>query len=177
MKNGQRVEIIRRGYRVLRYHANPTIVPDTIGQHSANVAMLCSILLGEKCTKKLIMYALMHDLAEQWTGDIPYPFKARNPVVKQTLDKAEERFLFVNELDIPTLSGMEYDVFKAADILDLTYAAMDEVTKGNLELKPALETGLRILDGVKLPSSAQAILKELRHDIDYQLRVRRIHFG
>jgi 5'-deoxynucleotidase YfbR-like HD superfamily hydrolase len=70
------LQFIMEGGSVVRYHTRPGIKPDTDAHHSHGVAMLCSILAGERsdggtrARAELLMAALTHDLAEQLASDV-----------------------------------------------------------------------------------------------------------
>lgn len=70
------IETILRGNYVRRFHANPDLahVGDTNGHHQAMVAQIVLWLKPDAGTD-LLHEALHHDSAEQFVGDLPYPFK------------------------------------------------------------------------------------------------------
>lgn len=75
--------------RVLRYHAAPTVAPQTVGQHAYGVAALCLYVTDGKASRELLINALLHDSAELVTGDIPFTVKRSHPEVKATFDALE----------------------------------------------------------------------------------------
>lgn len=70
------IQAILRGNYVRRFHANPDLahVGDTNGHHQAMVAQII-LWLDPDASADLLHEALHHDSAEQFVGDLPYPFK------------------------------------------------------------------------------------------------------
>lgn len=76
---------VYRASEVMRWHIVKTRQKQSIAEHSFMVAMIANVflddLLGETCDEmdslraQLLQYALVHDLDEVITGDIPSPFK------------------------------------------------------------------------------------------------------
>ena len=64
------LEFLLAGAEVLRYHTVQTLQRETVGHHSHGVACLV-LLLDPQASARLLRAALLHDLAEQCTGDIP----------------------------------------------------------------------------------------------------------
>lgn len=64
-----------RGSAVKRFHTVSTITTETVGEHSHSVAMLALIITDRQASAALLAAALVHDLAEYMTGDIPAPLK------------------------------------------------------------------------------------------------------
>ncbi len=55
---------------VKRYHTCHTIKEQTIGAHQWGCGIIC-LALKPNCSKDVLVYALLHDVAEKVTGDIP----------------------------------------------------------------------------------------------------------
>lgn len=152
----------RNGNRVRRYHTLDTIVGETVGHHSANLAILCVLLSDEKPSVNLLMAALTHDLAEQYTGDVPATAKWDSPELKTALDNMERRFdrYWFNA----PLTAREQKVLKQADMLDLCFKALEEINMGNNQFKPILARGMEHLrTNQPLPSTTQ-LLKEIQRE-------------
>ena len=127
------VEFIRSGLAVKRFHTRPTIKEDTVGMHSAGVALFCAILTENTCSTTLLLAALTHDLAEQVYGDIPSPSKklldiwgSLGELEDETLDSAGLKF---------DLSDEERRTLKIADCLDGMYFCVSEKWLGNRSLE------------------------------------------
>lgn len=104
------------GTAVKRFHTIPTVTENTVGQHSHGVAMLCLILTNGNPSAALLMKALTHDLAEQYTGDVPSPAK-RALGVRKEFGEIEERLLDTVGFSIE-VSDHEELVLKLADCAD-----------------------------------------------------------
>jgi len=70
-----RINFINDGASVMRFHARPGIKTETDGHHSHMVVMLCYMLSPLMPSAELLMTAATHDLAEQYSGDVPAPTK------------------------------------------------------------------------------------------------------
>jgi 5'-deoxynucleotidase YfbR-like HD superfamily hydrolase len=121
--------------------------------------------LADAVTPQMLMAALMHDIGEAYTGDVPYPFKHQHPAVKQYLDAAETRFRLENQLDFP-ISEEEQQVIKAADMLDLVLKCVDELEMGNQTVLPMLQTGILVLKKCTLPAGPRAKLDTILEGVE-----------
>lgn len=63
------------GGAVQRFHTRPGLAPYTDAAHSHGVAMLCHKLTQGRASSNLLMAALVHDLGEQYSGDVSAPAK------------------------------------------------------------------------------------------------------
>lgn len=153
------VRTIRDGFAVTRYHTCPLLVTETVGHHSANVAAMCNVLEENKASRRLLMAALMHDLPEQLTGDVPYPFKAGYPEVRTLMEEAEDHFYMGNGLVFPELTYDERQILRAADMLDVLLTTFDEVKRGNFRVQRALETSFGVCGVVPLQGAPQGVIE------------------
>ena len=76
----------RMGGMVKRYPTWPTTQQQTVGEHSWQVMRIYLRLWGG-LPENVARYILWHDVAEVYTGDLPFPLKRDNPVLKQEMDK------------------------------------------------------------------------------------------
>jgi 5'-deoxynucleotidase YfbR-like HD superfamily hydrolase len=114
-----------------------TIKPDTDAAHSFGVAMLCSLLVGvtsqghTKASASLLMAALTHDLAEQFTGDVSAPAK-RHLGMRQQLHDLEQQELRKYGLDYEQhLTVVELQALDLADCMDGLLYCCRELSLGN----------------------------------------------
>jgi len=121
---------IRNGLHVKRFHTTFRTQEETVGHHSANVASII-LRLDPECSRELLIAALMHDVAEVYTGDVPAPFKWDNPHIKSGLDKGEQDYRINNNIQNPTLTIEERQLLKLADMLDLVLSSLEECGRGN----------------------------------------------
>lgn len=104
------------GSAVKRFHTVPTVTENTVGQHSHGVAMFCMLLEDGKPSAALLMKALTHDLAEQYTGDVPSPAK-RALGIRKEFGEVEEQLLATVDFSIEVTPHEEV-VLKLADCAD-----------------------------------------------------------
>lgn len=104
---------------VSRWHTNPHFNQwtDYTCAHSGRVAQLM-LWLNSDVSKEALAHAVTHDLGEQKTGDLAYPFKRANPELTETLADAEQEAIRDMGFDIPELSVDEMKLFKLCDRLD-----------------------------------------------------------
>lgn len=123
----------RKAGHVKRNHTQLTIRTQNVAEHSYGVAHLVESISGGTASKALIMAALQHDVAEQVTGDIPQPFKAWNPNVDKVLNEYEKAYEQDQSLNtyILSLSEMELNILKCADLMDYLFFVAEEVAMGN----------------------------------------------
>jgi len=77
---------------VERFHTWPTIQRQTVADHTWNVLRIYIEIFGAPgaIVLKEIMF---HDVGEVISGDVPYPTKAENPVLKKEVDRIEKEFI------------------------------------------------------------------------------------
>lgn len=127
------LDFIIAGSEVKRYHTVRTICEETVGHHSHGVAMLCLLLTDYEASSQLLYAALIHDLAESVTGDIPSPTKREYGIGEQVTN-LEERLLKGAGFSLPELSKREQRVLKLADIAQGALFCVREVELGNYKM-------------------------------------------
>jgi 5'-deoxynucleotidase YfbR-like HD superfamily hydrolase len=153
------IDYIRNGMRVRRFHTVDMHVTETVGHHSANVAMLCQVL-HPACSKELLLAALTHDLTEQFTGDIPATAKWGSPALACALNDIEEE----NDLYPSNLTSFEASILKQADMLDLCFKCAEEVRMGNSSAAVILGRGVAYLRRNKPLELTKKLIRELDHE-------------
>ena len=160
------IQVARAGGGVSRFHTIPTIRSDTVASHTYGVLSLaCAFVnagaLGEKPDPRkvsaLLQAILIHDLAEQSTGDVPGPAKWGNPEFKRAMDREEAlfegRFLLhpqhLTDLDQETQQELEL-ILKWSDYGDGVLFCLEELALGNRGMSIVLARWL--IQMVKLPS-------------------------
>jgi 5'-deoxynucleotidase YfbR-like HD superfamily hydrolase len=124
----RQVNLLISGFAVKRFHTVPTIGQETVGHHSALVAAFVTLIWPEKL--HLLPHALIHDVAESITGDVPSPGK-RLFVDRERLKKAEGDILEAADLLLPPLSAEDQRSLKICDILAGMAACRQELRMGN----------------------------------------------
>lgn len=134
--------------------------PERVGQHSAEVAAICMIL-DPTCSRAVLMEALMHDIGEFATGDIPAHVKKRLPPEFTTeLDAMEDEYA-VPLITWDPITVAEHDLVKTADALQLCFYALHEVKGGNQHYKIVFERGVEYLRAVHWPTAVAPQVEEI----------------
>lgn len=131
------IEFITAGADVKRYHTANTLLTETVGHHSHGVAMLC-LVLDPIASRMLLLAALMHDLSEHQTGDIPSPAK-REYGIGGKVEELERRLMRDAGLYRYELSERDERTLKLADIAQGALFCSREYAMGNRSI-------LRIFD-------------------------------
>ncbi len=131
----RKLEIIAAAGRVKRFHNTPMLTGQTVGEHSFMVASLVMLLTeGQPPEVRvyLLMAALMHDVAEAATGDMPSPAKRAMDVRDAFTEYEAKVFKWAGFGDehIP-LSNKEERIIKIADILEGVMRCRLEIAMGN----------------------------------------------
>lgn len=123
------LDFMLTGAEVVRYHTAHTLQRETVGQHSHGVALL-TLLLDPEAGRDLLTAALLHDLAEQHTGDIPSPAKREYGIGEQ-VDRLERRLMAEAGWAFPALSPTDARTLKLADIAHGALFCVRELSLGN----------------------------------------------
>lgn len=159
------IEAYRAGAGVTRYHTMIGHHPERVGQHSAEVAAICMIL-DPLCSKVVLMEALMHDIGEFSTGDIPANVKKRLPAEFSTqLELLEDEYV-ENIVELDEITVDEYQLIKTADALQLCFYALHEVKGGNRHYRIVFERGIEYLRQVNWPHAVAAQVEEIIHQLE-----------
>jgi len=133
----EQVKIYRRGLNVTRMHTVPHIRHYDNGGHSASAALialeLCKLNEVEPAQElDIIKYMLMHDVAEQFVGDVPADVKRIEPDIKSILDAVESNWERKNLPDKPLeMSKLCSSLCKASDLIELGMFCVEELNMGN----------------------------------------------
>lgn len=92
-----RTELLRMS-DVVRYSGRAKIKDENIAEHSfyvcANVLTICKAYgINDSMKAKALEFAVVHDIGELSTGDVPYPLKRDFPEMKAALDSAEKKYI------------------------------------------------------------------------------------
>ncbi len=120
---------------VERYHTWPHLRKQTNAEHSWQVARLV-LAIWPECRRELLVHALVHDIGEIGTGDIPFPVKRDNPEVKKATDMVERRAHLTMCIPWslpapPNTTNLERKVLKIADMMDMWEWSLQEQAMGN----------------------------------------------
>lgn len=105
--------------RVTRYHAAPTVAPQTNGLHQWGVLMIAIYITEGKLSPALLLECAGHDLGEYFSGDMPFTAKRDNPELKRVMDSVEDTARKTELLiSAKELTPREHAILKLADTLD-----------------------------------------------------------
>lgn len=102
---------------VQRFHAVPSVPSQSVAQHAWGVAILASFIKKDP-RPEFILHALSHDMAELYTGDIPFTTKREVPGMNELLDGAERVYYQSHLFDLPRITKAEKLVLKLCDMLE-----------------------------------------------------------
>lgn len=138
-----RIDFVRAGMGVQRYHQRYTHVIDSVGKHSAGVALWLMLMNEQLPSAQLLAAALVHDLPEWVTGDIPAPAKrVMSASARADLACEEDKQLKDNGFDYDLTENEERQL-KIADYFDGLSFATEEMRRGNREI---FEVGEKYID-------------------------------
>ena len=129
---------------VMRYHTHPTLHPQSVGEHTWQVMRLYWELYGD-LPPEVSSYILWHDASELYTGDIPFPVKARNPKLKSLMDDMEDhqlaRMIGVDRQQevLGGVTELQRVRMKLCDLLDMHEHGHHEMMLGNQFAIPIVE--------------------------------------
>ena len=123
------VIMLSAGY-IKRYHTLAITGENTVAHHTYGVAQIMRYITEDSWPNDLMRACLDHDVAEYYTGDVPYPAKELFPEIQKVMHNIE--------VDMNIRNGMAYDlredernVLRAADLLDMCYFGLFQRDLGN----------------------------------------------
>lgn len=131
------IEFIMSGGEVNRYHTMLTLQRETVGHHSHATACLV-LLLNPEASREVLIAALFHDLAEQYTGDIPSPAKREYGIGDQVAT-LEKRLIAEAGLSWPVLTAGDERLLKIADLAHGALSCIREISLGNRRMRVVFE--------------------------------------
>jgi 5'-deoxynucleotidase YfbR-like HD superfamily hydrolase len=119
-----------------RYHTWPTTGHQTGAEHSWNIIRIYLSVVGEEIDPHIIRHAMFHDIGEHFTGDLPFPVKANNPIIKEQIDFLEHRSMctqldYWNTFYQVRLTDADKKLFKQIEVLEMAEFGMDQMNLGN----------------------------------------------
>lgn len=153
------IEFIYSGGAVKRYHTVQMIKEDSVAQHSFGVAWFCYLLSGGGPSATLLIAAMAHDLAEQYTGDLPSPAKRQLKIGAQFRQYEQE--IEQNNGVRCLLSTEETRILKLADCMDGAARCAIELSMGNTHAKIIFERYISYVYEIGLVDSEIFLIAEL----------------
>lgn len=161
------LEFLTYGAEVTRYHTVQTLQRETVGHHSHGVALIC-LVLDPNASANLLRAALVHDLAEQHTGDIPSPAK-RQYGIGQQVDELEQRLLAEYGFAMPNLTPAEARILKLADIAQGALFCVREMSLGNVRLRVVFDRYMVYASGMMLVGAERELfyaISRIKFELD-----------
>jgi len=156
---------VRAGGNVKRWHTVPTIQNQTVGHHSWGVAIICHVL-WPNCSRDLLVAALQHDLAEHIVGDAPFPAKRTFIKLGQALAEAERIVSVDLGLDCEYgLNISDSEKLHIADMMEVLWFALEEISMGNTEFRMIFKRGLKYLNTKKLDNPTADMIDNLESQL------------
>lgn len=155
-----KLEFFQAGSEVVRYHTIHTLQRETVGHHSHGVATICAILEPE-CSGRLLYAALLHDLAEHQTGDLPSPAKRAYGIGEQ-VSKLENDLLNSVGLSMPPLSPDEQRTLKLADIAQGAMFCAREMSLGNANMRIVFDRYISYAEQLILVGRERTLFRHIK---------------
>ena len=155
------IQFLLDGANVKRYHTITTLVPETVGHHSHGVALLACMLSKSEPSLNLVFAALVHDLAEHQTGDIPSPSK-RQFGIGDMINALEEELLENSGWAPEELSMEEARALKLADLGQGALYCVEEIQRGNSKMRIVLERYLSYAESMMLIGNEKLFFNTVR---------------
>jgi hypothetical protein len=135
---------------VERTHTTPTLGSHSVGRHSHGAAVLLLALYPE-CSKALLAEVLMHDAAEHYVGDTPWPARKRFSMLEEGYEFAETVIRNAVLMPANALTQRETEWLSAVDILDLFLFSHHQLIMGNGYFAPIVQNARKIIAGGWVP--------------------------
>lgn len=154
---------MRLAGRLLRYHTWPHTRPQTVGEHSWQLARILLTVYPE-ASAAMFAYIVVHDVGELHTGDAPYPVKGRNPALKAEMDRLEQNGLedmattWGLSLSAATITNREAIIIKACELVEMYEWGLEELNLGNRYAWLVANRCLEAFHLLKVPDPAGARL-------------------
>ena len=157
------IQFFMNGASVTRYHTVTTIQRESVGHHSHGVALICYILDPE-CYKYVLLAALLHDLAEHQTGDIPSPAKREYGIGEQ-VDQLESKLLNCAGLSLPIMTKEEMRTLKIADIAQGALFCAKEIALGNKSMRIIFDRYIGYAEGMALAGRERELFNIIKEQV------------
>ncbi len=121
--------------QVRRYHTWPILGEQTIGEHCWQL-MRIYLCVVDRIDSRMVYHIMLHDIGEHSTGDIPYPVKRDNPILKEQIDFLERKSQaaqveYWNSFRQVFLSDEDKALFKQIELVEMAEFGLDQMNLGN----------------------------------------------
>lgn len=130
---------------VRRYHTEQMVKDQNTAAHAWGVASILLHLWPDDCTADMIYAALMHDVPEKTTGDIPATAKWGSTELKNALDRFEDDIFIKMLPQFPILTDRQRLQIKLSDMLELVLYCRYEMSLGNKNAEIIYQRGKKFL--------------------------------
>lgn len=134
-----------RMHGIIRYVNRARIKDEDLAQHSYSVAYYCFRIaydfnIPDDIRNEAIAMAIIHDIGEVFTSDLPHDVKYENPELKELCDKLERKYI---DRELPEAKQLWYKLedkenptipsimVKLADSMSVEAYAEREISLGN----------------------------------------------
>lgn len=147
------MQTMRAAGDIKRYHTARMLRTQTVAAHTWGV-LLALVAAGESEDIMLMHAALMHDMPELETGDVPATAKWRSPELATALENRERVFEEAHGLDelFSELDGQQRALLKWADLYELCCWCLEEAQMGNRYAIVILQRGYNALAKAGAPT-------------------------
>ena len=128
---------------IIRYANRKRIKNEDLAQHSYSVAYYCFDIakkyhISDEIRNEAIAMAIVHDIGEVFTSDLPHDVKYANPELKNLCDKLEETYIeqlpSINTIWhklVDNKNSIQSCMVKLADTMSVEAYANRELVLGN----------------------------------------------
>ena len=161
----RQLRFLESSARVVRWHTEPVIHRQSVGEHTYSVMQLILLLTQGQASAALLAAALMHDTPERKFGDVPGPTK-RLTGLKRKFDELEAGFMEELGLTLPTqITQEEAEILKMADMLEGGMFCAFELRRGNRDIQEGFYNYLTYIHGAPGHTDlSEAIYNQLRKE-------------
>lgn len=158
LNQARRVRYSREASYVERVHTRPKLGSYNNGQHTYNMlAML--LILDPSPSLPLIKHIAFHDTGERTMGDVPYSAKKRHEIFGEGYEHAEGLELERRGFDLPRLNREEERWFKALDLVEFYFWALDQRLLGSQVFAPDIASCEDMIATGDLPRPIRAMVE------------------
>lgn len=171
----------RHGLQVMRYHTWSTIRKQSVGEHSAQISRIMMTVWPD-VPRRLLVHAILHDIGEM-AGDLPYPVKKNDPVLKERMCHAEtaQHVKMSRIWGLPTpvkLTPFEENFFKLCESLEMWEFGLSERNMGNryatiIHTRMLLQASQRMGILEHLPFADAQVSRDIRARVEHYVAKRR----
>lgn len=115
---------------VKRYSTWPVLVQQTNAEHTWQVLRILMTIWPET-PAHAAEFALFHDSGELGAGDIPYPYKARHPELREIISELERSSLSDQGVREQLTTDIWRWRIKTTDLIEMLEKGMEETIMGN----------------------------------------------